>query len=189
MKLGFQRGTMRMASCLLLVALWSAPQAVLAQDDLLLKQAYQSLFGTNWPKGVNSEAPAKAVQQKTQLRQRLTQTARKQLRIPYVWGGTSRRGFDCSGLIQYVYKQLNMTLPRTAAQQYRESRRVKTHELQPGDLIFFHTRLRSRSRINHVGMYLGNNSFIHAPRKGRTVSIDKLNSYWKKRMIGGGRLF
>ena len=188
MKSVLQRGTVRVGSCLLSVVLWSAPHAASAQDDLLLKQAYQSLFGSKWPNGASKQGQSKAAPKKSQLRQRLTQTARQQLRIPYVWGGTSRRGFDCSGLIQYVYKQLNMAVPRTAAEQYADSHRVKTHELQPGDLIFFHTRLRSRSRINHVGMFLGNNTFIHAPRKGRTVSIDKLNSYWKKRMIGGGRL-
>ena len=159
----------------------AGPVANDKQTDLLVKQVYSSLFS----------APEKTADRKKAQqvlgRQQVINAARKQLKVPYRWGGTNRSGFDCSGLVQYAYKQARIKIPRTAFQQYLSSKKISHKELQPGDLIFFHTRRRSRTRVNHVGMYLGNNKFIHAPRRGRVVSIDKLNGYWRKRIVSQGR--
>ena len=114
--------------------------------------------------------------------------AKKQLRKKYRWGGTSpRTGFDCSGLTQYAYKTAKIKLPRTASAQYRQTKRVALSKIQTGDLIFFHTR-RTRARVNHVGIYLGGGRFIHAPRKGKRVSVAKLNKYWRRKAVGAGRV-
>jgi len=121
-------------------------------------------------------------------RNRAVQVAKQQLRKKYRWGGkTPRTGFDCSGLIQYAYQKANIRLPRTTAEQYKNTQRVQLTNLRTGDLIFFKTR-RSRQRVNHVGIYMGGGNFIHAPRRGRPVSIFKLNKYWRKKVVGAGRV-
>jgi len=109
-----------------------------------------------------------------------------QLGTPYRWGGESaQRGFDCSGLTQHAYQAADLALPRTSYQQYRATRRIARDELRPGDLVFF--RLNGR-RVDHVGIYVGGERFIHAPSKGKTVSFARLdNGYWARRYMGGGR--
>lgn len=130
----------------------------------------------------------KASYHRTPARYKAVQVAKQQLRKRYRWGGsTPGRGFDCSGLMQYVYKKASIFLPRTASAQYRSTKRVALSRMQTGDLIFFHTR-RSRSRVNHVGIYLGGGKFIHAPRTGKRVSVTSLSGYWKRRVIGAGRV-
>nr|ACY24703.1 NLP/P60 protein [uncultured organism] len=100
---------------------------------------------------------------------------------PYRWGGTSlKHGFDCSGLVQYAFKPLeDLDLPRTSRALSRvEAPSVRRGDLEPGDLLFF--KIRSRS-VDHVAIYLGNDRFIHAPRRGANVRIDHLNnSYWQR---------
>lgn len=117
-----------------------------------------------------------------------TLVAKKLINTKYRWGGTSpHTGFDCSGLMQYAYKASKVYLPRTAAAQYKHTKRVAMKNLKVGDLIFFHTR-RTRARVNHVGIYLGGGKFIHAPRRGKLVSISDLNSYWRRKAVGAGRV-
>ncbi len=114
--------------------------------------------------------------------------AKKQINKKYRWGGTNPyTGFDCSGLMQYAYKASRIHIPRTAAAQYKHTKRVSMKNLKVGDLIFFHTR-RTRGRVNHVGLYLGGGKFIHAPRRGKLVSVSDLNSYWRRKAIGAGRV-
>lgn len=105
---------------------------------------------------------------------------------PYVYGGHSpERGFDCSGLVYYSHAQTGRELPRTVLEQYRHSRPVLSRELRPGDLVFFRT---TRRRVSHVGIYLGDGRFVHAPSSGKTVSVGSFdNDYWRKRFIRGGR--
>ena len=114
--------------------------------------------------------------------------ARKQLNTPYVWGGTTPKGFDCSGLVQYSYNANKLKLPRTASQQYASTRRIPTHQAVKGDLVFFRNTGK-RKGITHVGIYLGNGRFIHAPRKGKTVEITQVKSrFWSKHLAGFGRV-
>jgi cell wall-associated NlpC family hydrolase len=108
--------------------------------------------------------------------------------VDYRYGGeTPDRGLDCSGLIRYVFQQTTgVTLPRTAHELARIGAKVPRSELVPGDLVFFNTR---RSAFSHVGIYLGNGEFIHAPSKGGEVGVAQLSSsYWKNRYDGARRL-
>jgi len=117
-----------------------------------------------------------------------TLVAKKQINKKYVWGGSNpHTGFDCSGLMQYAYKTSKIHIPRTAAAQYKHTKRISMKHLKVGDLIFFHTR-RTRARVNHVGIYLGGGKFIHAPRRGKVVTIANLNGYWRKKFVGAGRV-
>ena len=89
----------------------------------------------------------------------------------YVWGGTLPSGFDCSGLVQYTYKQLGVSISRTTYDQINDGSAVSRSELQPGDLVFF----GSSSRPHHVGMYVGDGCYIHAPHTGDVVKISSLS--------------
>ncbi|MCL5408435.1 MAG: LysM peptidoglycan-binding domain-containing protein [Candidatus Omnitrophica bacterium] len=103
------------------------------------------------------------------------------LGTPYVYGGTSRDGIDCSGLTQRVYKEIGINLPRTAAEQYRYGHPIHLAEAQPGDLIFFHF---GGYYIDHVGIYIGNNRFIQAGTDEGRVVITRLNSYLRAHIAG-----
>lgn len=101
------------------------------------------------------------------------------LGIAYRYGGTSvSTGFDCSGFMQHIFKRaMGINLPRTSAEQARMGAPVARSQLQPGDMVFFRTL--GGSRISHVGLYIGNNRFIHAPRTGKNIEITSLShKYW-----------
>ena len=100
----------------------------------------------------------------------------KYLGVPYLWGGFTPVGFDCSGLVQYVYKQLGINLERTTYYQVHQGQIVDRNNLKPGDLIFFTTNESDPNDISHVGIYKGNDMFIHAPQPGDVVRISNLNS-------------
>jgi len=120
--------------------------------------------------------------------QDLASTALDLIGIRYKWGGnTPETGLDCSGLVRYVFQQVTgVTLPRTAKDMSRLGTEVAVTDLQPGDLVFFNTR---RFAFSHVGIYLGDDRFIHAPRSGAEVEIAELdNSYWRQHFNGARRL-
>ena len=105
--------------------------------------------------------------------------------VPYVFGGTSPYGFDCSGYVQYVFAKAGISIPRTADVQYDFGTPISTTELVSGDLVFFSTYTYGAS---HVGIYLGDNNFIHAS-SSRGVTIDSLgSSYWSSHYIGARRI-
>ena len=99
--------------------------------------------------------------------ERAVALARSQLGVPYVYGGASPAGFDCSGLVMWVYGRLGVDLPHNAAALYGVGRPVPTSQLRPGDLVFFHG-------LGHVGIYIGRGRMIHAPQTGRSVEIEAL---------------
>ena len=108
--------------------------------------------------------------------------------IQYKYGGKSpETGFDCSGFVRYVFSQAtNLTLPPTARAIAQIGKTVKKQELQPGDLVFFNTM---KSAFSHVGIYMGDNKFIHAPSSGKTVRVENMNNgYWASRFNGAQRL-
>lgn len=110
------------------------------------------------------------------------------LGIRYKYGGnTPENGLDCSGLVRYVFKESwGAELPRTSEEISRLGKKVDTKDLQPGDLVFYNTLRRG---FSHVGIYLGDNKFIHSPSSGGEVRIESMDlSYWKKRFNGARRI-
>ncbi|WP_373563510.1 C40 family peptidase [Bombilactobacillus bombi] len=100
----------------------------------------------------------------------LTQMAQKYLGVPYVWGGTTPQGFDCSGLVQYVALANGLSLPRTSQQQSECGTYIPLSQIQPGDLLFW----GEVGAAEHVAIYLGNGQYIHAPQPGQNVKIGRL---------------
>ena len=104
---------------------------------------------------------------------------------PYEFGGADVGGFDCSGLALYVYERAGISIPRTAAEQQRAALPVPLGELMPGDLVFF--RMRAR-HIDHVGIYLGDGRFVHAPHRGVAVaSADLSGGFYARHLVSAGR--
>ena len=185
----------KMSFCLLLLSMQDNAFAANKIHDKQLLQAYDILVNKPNKKSAAiykkpssiKKAVVKAKKGRT-AQINATLVAKKQINKKYRWGGTNPyTGFDCSGLMQYAYKASKIFLPRTAAAQYKHTKRVSMKNLKVGDLIFFHTR-RTRARVNHVGIYLGGGKFIHAPRRGKLVSVTDLNSYWRRKAVGAGRV-
>ncbi len=117
--------------------------------------------------------------------------ARRYLGVPYVFGGSDpATGLDCSGLVQLVFRQVGIALPRTAQLQYAATTRVPRDELQPGDLVFFaRTYADPHDWITHVGIYIGSGMQINAPTEGQVVSIQPVFSgFWGAHFDSGGRV-
>jgi peptidoglycan endopeptidase LytE len=113
--------------------------------------------------------------------QRVVSEVERFVGVPYVYGGSSPSGFDCSGLVWYVFGQLGVNLPRDATDQFYAGRSVPRSALQPGDVVFFDTT----GGISHDGIYIGNDQFIDAPAPGQSVQVDSLSdAYWQDTFIG-----
>jgi cell wall-associated NlpC family hydrolase len=107
--------------------------------------------------------------------------AMRYLGVPYVWGGSTPRGFDCSGLVSYVFAQIGVSLPHSSYSQFGMGTAVSISQLQPGDLVFF-------TGASHVGIYIGGGQFIHAPHTGDVVKISSLSGYYSSNFAGGRRI-
>lgn len=110
------------------------------------------------------------------------------LGVPYKRGGMSEeKGFDCSGFVRHMFeKSVGLVLPRRAEEQAKVTEEINRSELKPGDLVFFNTMKRT---FSHVGIYVGDGKFIHAPRPGKAVRVDDMReAYWQKRFNGARRV-
>ncbi|MGI9261811.1 MAG: C40 family peptidase [Woeseiaceae bacterium] len=101
----------------------------------------------------------------------------RQVGVPYRYGGSTTRGFDCSGLVQYAWSAVGKKIPRTTAEQWRQLSPVQNRDLRAGDLLFF----RIDGKISHVGLYLGDRRFVHAPSTGRDVTVASLDTEFYQR--------
>jgi cell wall-associated NlpC family hydrolase len=129
------------------------------------------LIGSN---GTNFAGDATTI--RLPIRDRLSSVARKFLGLPYRWGGMSERhGVDCSGLIKALFAKLNINLPRTSRDQFRAGQEVSIDNIQAGDLVFFST---NGVTPDHVGLYIGDNRFVHAEKKAGQVIITDLYQPW-----------
>ncbi|OPY90176.1 MAG: Murein DD-endopeptidase MepH precursor [Syntrophus sp. PtaU1.Bin208] len=122
------------------------------------------------------------------LRDQLIKTAKEFIGVPYLWGGTTpENGFDCSGLVMAVYQLNGLALPRTSRDQFEAGMPVDRDRMQKGDLVFFANG--KNDPISHVGIYIGNSRFIHAPGRGKTIRIDLLSSRFYTNRYMGSRTY
>lgn len=139
---------------------------------------------TNYTTG---ETDAKVPDVNLPLAQQIIEYAKNYLDVPYVYGGTTPDGFDCSGFVQYVFKAFDIKLKRSSADQYKcNGKDVAKADLQPGDLVFFS---RSGAAVGHVGIYIGDDCFIHATSTGDVIRITSLSSkYYVEHYVGAKRV-
>ena len=130
-----------------------------------------------------------AVAGETQLRNEIIRTAERFIGVPYKWGGESTvSGFDCSGLTMVVYQLNGLDLPRTSSEQWTAGRSVGEKEPLKGDLVFFATH--GGAEVSHVGIYLGGDAFLHAPRRGNAIQVASLSGdYYRARYLGARSYF
>jgi len=129
----------------------------------------------------NSEMSRVPVQS---LGERAAAVALEQVGVPYRFGGTTTSGFDCSGLVQFSYRNAGKSVPRTTGQLWTSSTSVDRDDIQAGDLLFF----SFEGKMSHVGMYVGKQQFVHAPSSGRTVTVANLTSpFYASALVRAGR--
>ena len=146
-------------------------------DGVVGAQTYRALVGRDLAVSRSSGS--------TSLVRRIVQTSLRYRGVPYVFGGTSPDGFDCSGFTRFVFAQAGVYLPRTADEQFDEGRPVSYNNLQPGDIVFFSTYAAG---VSHSGIYIGDGQFVSAT-SSRGVAVDQLDSrYWGARYIGARRV-
>jgi cell wall-associated NlpC family hydrolase len=158
-------------------ALVFGPAGVFAQGAKLHRhKAFRvKALRTGWFRDKELAAPLGA---------RAADYAKRFIGVPYRWGGSSPNGFDCSGLVRFVYQRFGINLPHSSYADVNVGRRVSRWALKPGDLVFF-------SGFGHVGMYIGNNRFIHAPHSGTTVQVSSMSDHGSydgaRRIVAGAK--
>ncbi len=159
-----------------------------AASPLMAPQEHAITFAGNDNRLTDMAPPASSAQPATGSRiQNLMQHAMALLGTPYRWGGTGTDGFDCSGLVGYVFRSaLGIELPRVSREMASRGQLVSDRaSLSPGDLVFF----GHRGHVNHVGIYVGEGRFLHAPRTGRDVTVSSLdNGYWGGKFLEARRV-
>ncbi len=127
-------------------------------------------------------------QNRQHIGKQIARHAINQIGIPYRFGGaTPSGGFDCSGLVQYTHRLAGIRTPRNSITLLRAIKPIPVSQLQPGDLIFYLIR---ESKVTHVGIYIGNGRFVHAPKPGKNVKTESLhNPFWHNRIVSTGRLY
>lgn len=158
------------------------------------KNDLQQSINHNDKKGSNLDPLGSFVASKLGLRKtteslenKLVTVAKTFLGVPYKFGGNTEDGLDCSALVKLVYeKAAGVVLPRVTKEQASSTKKIAQKDLKPGDLVFFNTMKR---KYSHVGIYVGNDNFIHAPRSGANVRLENMNkSYWTSRFNGAHRV-
>jgi len=160
-----------------LIAMQRARQLALARQAQARLAAYQSTADPGF--GITGSSPDGYVAPPTQYAG-VVGIAMQYLGVPYVWGGSSPGGFDCSGFVMYVYAQVGVSLPHYTGAQWAMGVPVSESDLQPGDLVFF-------DGLGHVGIYIGGGEFIHSPHTGDVVKIDSLSEAWYSATYDGAR--
>jgi hypothetical protein len=172
---------------------WSQENMHSELERKLVSYAHDMLFKTQPDKslinGVNTSeyeysTGTDPIVEYSIIRNGIINKAHNYLGVSYRYGQSSEKGFDCSGFVRYIFQGFGLDLPHSSYSLYKISRHIETTEAQSGDLVFFITRGKG---VSHVGIYIGNNQFIHSPGRGRTVSIDSLTAgYYKSHLVGFG---
>lgn len=136
--------------------------------------------------GCASQPPTAQQERHVGPGERAANVALQQIGAPYRYGGTSPSGFDCSGLVQYSYARAGVSVPRTTGQLWSVAAPIDKAKLRAGDVLFFSIK----GKVSHVGVYLGEKRFVHAPQSGRQVSVESLESpFYSAAFIRAGRLY
>jgi cell wall-associated NlpC family hydrolase len=158
----------------------SLAAASAARARLSLAEQQQAVQIVQTPIGASASTPDASVAPPSQYTG-VVGIAMRYLGVPYVWGGASPSGFDCSGLVAYVYAQVGVSLPHYTGAQWNVGVPVARSDLQPGDLVFF-------DGLGHVGLYIGGGQFIHAPHTGTVVQISSLSGWYSDTYVGARRI-
>jgi cell wall-associated NlpC family hydrolase len=156
-----------------------------AQQRQLAAAARSRLSGVQFPVadglGVSASTPEGSTVAPPNVHGGVVGIAMHYLGVPYVWGGSTPRGFDCSGFVSYVFAQIGISVPHSSYAQFGMGTAISINALQPGDLVFF-------TGASHVGIYIGGGQFIHAPHTGDVVKISSLSGYYSSNFAGARRI-
>ena len=146
----------------------------------------QPEFGQPAATRPDSKVETRRAEESLSPRELAARLARQMVGTPYRYGGSSpETGFDCSGLVFYSYAQSGASVPRTALDQFRTSRKISLADARPGDIVFF----QDQEKLSHVGIYLGRGQFVHAPSSGKRVTLAHIDTpYYREQLVAVGRL-